>query len=442
MNKIKYIFENGGLWSRVTSFIQSNHKGVRDQNGLSNFVNGLLSAVQDQEISTGSKPIVSGIPKTFQFADQTQTKKFFSKTFSVLSMELTGLKALLPDNKLPMSVILEKTNSVQMLTRKFIVLMIFGAFLGLFPGHAFNRLTPGLGFERFFAGSQLSGNQLSCFLSYFNHMAEFMESDNPLLSDYVIFQRHHQPSKPESFFTSSMNKIHPTLIISGFMETYNPGNHVLEAIFGNKIVGSATLAGTMHQEEIIMTNAPETLVARIFHANLGDEDVLTFRGLLKFSSYSGYSGSFKYLPVTDQVMYSSIARIYASFDAMFDQNSPGKTQFSVRYSLREMNKLLPGLCEDFYGESEDASRSQFVTGYWGGGVFGGDISFKFIIQLIAACVCSRQLVFSDNSNVLDKEKIRKIEQKYVTCGALATKFFALQHQGRLRAKNTLDELLK
>lgn len=442
MNRIRYIFNESGLWGSITNFISRNHQGVTSVRHLKDFIRNLGTATGDGEIVRSTGKISTMLEQSFSNADVVQTNKFFSGTFSILSTHLVKITDLLNDNVLPVDIILQRTNAVQMFTRKFIVLIMFTAFLGLFPGRIFNSQTPGLQFDRFFSSYRASGQQLSCFLSYFNIMADKISSNDQMISDRVIFERHHRPSSPTSFFTSSSLALRPVTLITGFMESYNPGGHVLEAIFGNKEIGSETLSNSMHQEEILMSVAPETLIARIFHIRLHDEDVLSFRGLMKFSSYTGFGSSrFTYAPIkNEEEMYKSLIRVYASVDALCKQDNP--RQFTEPYSLRELNKLIPVLCADFYGESEESQRSPFVTGYWGGGVFAGDIPYKFLIQLIASCTCNRAMVFSDSLNKLDHNKVRQIEQKYRTCGQLADRFFRIQSNGGFREGNAIDEILK
>ncbi|OII73645.1 poly (ADP-ribose) glycohydrolase [Cryptosporidium ubiquitum] len=440
MNRIRYIFNEQGLWGSITSFISAKHTTVRSSATLRSFVKELGTATNDRNIISSTSSVASGIQAAFSNADSTQSSRFFSSTFSVLSQHLVKLTDNLTDNVLPIDIILPKANAIQMFTRKFIVLVIFAGFLGLFPNYIFHSRTPGLYFGNFFSGSGASGQQLSCILSYFNIMANKISSNDQLTLDLVVFERHYRHPSPESFFTSSTLNIQQTVLIKGFMETHNPGGHVVEAIFGNKVVGSAVLSNVMHQEEIMMTVAPETLISRIFHTDLNDEDVISFRGLMKFSKYNGYGSSFSYAPANEEDMYKPLTRVYGSIDAL-NKGYPQK-QFTVQYALRELNKLLPLLCSDFYGESEEKHRSPFVTGYWGGGVFGGDIPYKFVIQLLGSCVCNRPMVYSDASNKLDLNQIRRLESKYMTCGELAKAFFQLQNAGRITFNNAIGELLK
>ncbi|KAJ1605211.1 hypothetical protein OJ253_3261 [Cryptosporidium canis] len=440
MNRIRYIFNESGLWSSITTFITGNHHTVNSVFKLKSFVRDLGKATGNEEILESTHKISTMLESSFSNADKAQSNKFFSGTFSTLSLQLAKLTDHLGENALPVDIILQRTNAVQIFTRKFIVLVMFAAFLGLFPKKIFNDQTPGLGFDGFFGTSRVSGQQLSCFLSYFNIMADKISSNEHLINDRVIFERHHRVSSPVSFFTSSKSSLQGTKIIRGYMETYNHGGPLVEAIFANKVVGSSTLLNSMHQEEILMSVAPETLIARIFHTNLHSEDALTFRGLMKYSWYTGFGSTFAYVPIKEEQMHSSLIRVYASVDAFPQQSS--LRQFTEEYSLRELNKLVPVLCVDFYGEFEEGKRGPFVTGYWGGGVFGGDVIYKFLIQLIAACVCNREMVFSDTQNKLDYKKVLSIEQKYKTCGNLAEAFFRTQRQGRFFNGNAIDEILR
>jgi len=47
-------------------------------------------------------------------------------------------------------------------------------------------------------------------------------------------------------------------------------------------------------EEILFVISPELIVARLFTEPLGEDEVLLVTGTRQFSSYSGYSSSFKF----------------------------------------------------------------------------------------------------------------------------------------------------
>ncbi|KAH8582011.1 shares a domain with poly ribose glycohydrolases [Cryptosporidium sp. chipmunk genotype I] len=441
MNTIRYVFHDSGIWGKVTSFISSNYQSVNSQNTLRKFVKDLGIASNNNQIKSSTEKISTKLESAFSNADAAQSSKFFSSSFPVLSQSLVRLTDNLIDNELPRAVILQKTNATQIFTRKFIVLMLFAGFLGLFPGHIFNQQVPGLDFTGFFGGTRASSNQLSCFLSYFNIMAGKISSSDQEIHNHVIFQRHHKGSNRENFFTSSNLGIKQTQIIQGFMESYNPGGHVVEAIFANMMYGSATLHNVMNQEEIVMTIAPETLLGRIFYSDLHDEDSITVRGVMKFSGYTGFgTNNFTFRPIKESEIYAAIPRVYAVVDAI--SRGSTYTEFTLGYALRELSKLISALCDDFYGETEENDRSPFVSGYWGGGVFGGDNLYKFLIQLIAACVCNRQLVYSDGLNKLDISLIRQIETKYGTCGNLASAFFKKHRTRSFSSGNALVEMLR
>ncbi|POM84952.1 Poly (ADP-ribose) glycohydrolase (PARG) family protein [Cryptosporidium meleagridis] len=441
MSTIRYLFNESGTWSRITSFISSNYRSVNSQSTLKSFVKNLGAASSDSQIKLSTEKISSRIESSFLNADRTQSSKFFSSTFSVLSECLVKITDNLADNELPINIITKKTNSIQMLTRKIIALFLFAGFLGLFPNNFFNNQTPGLDFSGFFSSSRASSNQLSSFLSYFNTMGGKISQKDPMVNEYVIIQRHHKSPLKENMLISSTLALKQTQIISGFMESHNPGGHVVEAIFANKIYGSATLHNCMNQEEIVMTVVPETLIGRFFLENLHDEDSVTVRGAMRYSNYNGFgTDKFTFQPIKESEMYMSLPRVYAVVDAI--SRGSRLKEFTLEYALREINKLTSALCDDFYGESEERDRSQFVTGYWGGGVFGGDNQYKFILQLIAACFCNRQLVYSDGLNRLDINQIRQIEGKYTTCGELSDAFFKKHKTNSFRKGNALSEMLK
>ncbi|KAK6590234.1 hypothetical protein RS030_172605 [Cryptosporidium xiaoi] len=440
MTKIKYIFLDKLLWNPIKNYIQNHNSKVNSLTELKKFVGGISQATSNREIKDSTKRISDSISSSLPAEKDGILTEFFTNTFKVLSNLLVNIDQHLTANKLPERVIEPKTNSVMLFQRKFIASIMFGAFLGLFPGRIFNSRTPGLCFQNFFGTSVASKHQVIAFMSYFNDVATGITSNHGFVDQQVIFERHYSDPKNTHFFTNSMEQIQPTELVRGFMENYNPGGHVVESIFGNKVVGSATLSSVMHQEEIMMTNSPETLFARIFHTDMGQEDSISFRGLLRYSSYKGYgTQNYRHIDVTKEERFRALGRIYTSFDAI--PRNQGYTQFTTNYSLRELNKLVPGLCTDFYGETEVRKRSPFVGGYWGGGVFGGDIKYKFIIQLIASCVCRRPFAYADPDKHLKIQEIRQLEQKYTTCGGLAKALFDAESSGRISNGNAINVLL-
>ncbi|KAH7649995.1 hypothetical protein FG379_001839 [Cryptosporidium bovis] len=440
MTKIRYIFLDKLLWDPIKRYIQNNNSSVNSLTELKQFVGGISQTTSNREIKDSTRKISDSISSSLPVEKDGIITEFFTNTFKVLSNLLVNIDKHLTVNKLPERIIEPKTNSVMLFQRKFIASIMFGAFLGLFPGQIFNSKTPGLCFQNFFGTSSASKHQVIAFMSYFNDVAIGISSNHEFVEQQVIFERHYSAPKDTLFFINSNEAIQPTELVRGFMENYNPGGHVVEAIFGNKIVGSATLSNVMHQEEIMMTTSPETLFARIFHTNMGQEDSLSFRGLLKYSSYKGYgTNNYRHIDVTSQERFRALGRIYTSFDAI--PGNQGYTQFTTPYSLRELNKLVPGLCTDFYGETEVKQRSPFVGGYWGGGVFGGDIKYKFIIQMIASCVCRRALAYADPDKHLNLQEIRRLEQKYTTCGRLAKALFDAERAGRISKGNAINVLL-
>ncbi|KAH8740806.1 hypothetical protein FG386_002768 [Cryptosporidium ryanae] len=439
MTKINYIFLNKAIWDPIKNYIKQHNSSVNSIETFKTFIKGISSATTNNDIKDSTRKISDSIPTSFLSDKSNILSSFFNKSFRVMSNLLTEVDTHLTANELPINIIQPKTSSVLLFQRKFIALIMFGAFLGLFPGKIFHSRTPGLCFQSFFSSSSASKHQTIALIDYFNSIASGVSNNEGFVNQHVIFERHYSPKKDEQFFIGINYNIQKTELVRGYMENYNPGNHAVEAIFGNKVVGSAVLRNVMHQEEIMMTVSPETLIARIFHTDMDHEDSISFRGLLRYSSYKGYgSSNYRHVTVTNDEKFGALGRVYTSFDAI-----PGEKykQFTNSYSLRELNKLIPGLCVDFYGESEGSVRSPFVSGYWGGGVFGGDIIYKFVIQMIASCVCKRKLVYADPDRILNQQIIDKLEDKYKTCGSLAKALFEAERGSKISKKNAINVLL-
>lgn len=65
--------------------------------------------------------------------------------------------------------------------------------------------------------------------------------------------------------------------------------------FANKYIGGGVLSHGCVQEEIRFVICPELLVSLLFTERMNTNEAVLIRGCERFSSYTGYGGTFKWL---------------------------------------------------------------------------------------------------------------------------------------------------
>jgi len=255
--------------------------------------------------------------------------------------------------------------------------------------------------------------KLKCLLSYFNRVVT-----NPP-TQLITYSRKVVPARGVPNWANSSNTISKLHMASkGMIEV--EGRGMLQADFANKYVGGGVLRSGLVQEEIRFTVCPELLASLLFTEVLGDREVLVVVGVEQFTEYEGYSDSFKFAGMfKDTVGLDSSGRKETSvvaMDAIRFLNCDD--QFKMRNIDRELTKAFVGFQNRHVSSGTSHGRLQAVaTGNWGCGAFGGDIRLKWLLQMMAAAVVGRDvlyLTFGDTSLVseggdmysfLDREKV-------------------------------------
>lgn len=169
---------------------------------------------------------------------------------------------------------------------------------------------------------------------------------------------------------------------------------------------------------------PECLVSLLFTEVLGPREALLIKGADRYSSYSGYSSTFKFtgdfretIPVDakghrDISIICIDAKHYTNPYHRRNSSNPNELynmklsavleQFDRREIDREIRKALIG----FLPAPSFPSPRGLATGNWGCGAFGGISQLKACIQFIAASLAFKQedgayrfkyLTFNDSS---------------------------------------------
>jgi len=169
--------------------------------------------------------------------------------------------------------------------------------------------------------------------------------------------------------------------------------------FANKDLHIGCIISSMTQEEVLFSCCPECFVGLMFVERFQPDEAMIIRGVQRFSTYTGYSLSFKY------VGFDSGTRLHDV--VVIDACTSG--QFNRSVLLRDLNKAWLGF--------DGVCGERISTGHWGCGAFGGNKTLKFIQQICAATkaqvtldystykenICSQQ--FSKLLNIICEKKI-------------------------------------
>lgn len=188
-----------------------------------------------------------------------------------------------------------------------------------------------------------------------------------------------------------------------------------EIDFANKFIGGGVIGKGCVQEEIMFVQNPELIVSRLFTEKLEDTECLVITGYETFNETSGYSNTFRCNKVKDdrtgfyrikgtpllQRLRQTIAIDALHFHATWKQ-------YDQKNLNRELNKAYVGFNEK-QNTTEKSCSAAVATGNWGCGAFNGDKELKFLIQLMAATVAKRQVLYSTFN---DEGQAKKFSEMY------------------------------
>ncbi|XP_033230281.1 poly(ADP-ribose) glycohydrolase-like isoform X2 [Belonocnema kinseyi] len=227
--------------------------------------------------------------------------------------------------------------------------------------------------------------KLKCIFHYFRRVTAKTPDGT------ITIQRRYIPKEDCPRWNQQSQKL-PSLHITskGTIETEGAG--LLQVDFANMYVGGGVLGWGCVQEEIRFVICPELLVTMLVAEVLDDTEALVISGVERFSKYEGYSNSFKwagdFIDETPQDHSGRRKTSVVAIDALsFKQPS---TQFKMSNVIRELNKAYVG----FHGhDSHRENLPAVATGNWGCGVFHGNPQLKVLLQLMAASVAGRSVVY-------------------------------------------------
>ena len=151
------------------------------------------------------------------------------------------------------------------------------------------------------------------------------------------------------------------------------GKDYIQIDFADKFIGGYTLGPGLVQEEIRFITAPEHIVAMLITEELDDGECLIMTGCEKFSSYSGYSKSFKfegnYIDESSRDILGRKHIQWIAMDAQSYHRNP-ESQFEVVNIIRDLNKSYCAF------SASKTNESAIATGNWGCGIFQGNVHLK------------------------------------------------------------------
>ncbi|KAM8774386.1 poly(ADP-ribose) glycohydrolase isoform 2-T2 [Rhynchonycteris naso] len=289
----------------------------------------------------------------------------------------------------PIPLLKQKMNHSITMSQEQIASLLANAFFCTFPRRNAKMKSeyssyPDINFNRLFEGhSSRKPEKLKTLFCYFRRVTEkkptgLVTFTRQSLEDFPEWERCEKP----------LTRLHVTY--DGTIE--GNGQGMLQVDFANRFVGGGVTSAGLVQEEIRFLINPELIVSRLFTEVLDHNECLIITGTEQYSEYTGYAETYRWARSHEdgnerdawQRRSTEIVAIDAlHFRRYLDQFVPEKIR-------RELNKaycgfLRPGVASEHL--------SAVATGNWGCGAFGGDARLKALIQILAAAVAERDVVY-------------------------------------------------
>ncbi|XP_055986388.1 poly(ADP-ribose) glycohydrolase [Sorex fumeus] len=289
----------------------------------------------------------------------------------------------------PIPLLKQKMNHSITMSQQQIASLLANAFFCTFPRRNAKMKSeyssyPDINFNRLFEGrSSRKPEKLKTLFCYFRRVTEKKPTG------LVTFTRQSLEDFPEwERCEKTLTRLHVTY--EGTIE--GNGQGMLQVDFANRFVGGGVTGAGLVQEEIRFLINPELIVSRLFTEVLDHNECLIITGTEQYSEYTGYAETYRWARSHEdgsekddwQRRGTEIVAIDAlHFRRYLDQFVPEKIR-------RELNKAYCGFLRP--GVSSE-NLSAVATGNWGCGAFGGDARLKALIQILAAAVAERDVVY-------------------------------------------------
>ncbi|KAB0384187.1 hypothetical protein FD755_006104 [Muntiacus reevesi] len=289
----------------------------------------------------------------------------------------------------PIPLLKQKMNHSITMSQEQIASLLANAFFCTFPRRNAKMKSeyssyPDINFNRLFEGrSSRKPEKLKTLFCYFRRVTEKKPTG------LVTFTRQSLEDFPEwERCEKLLTRLHVTY--EGTIE--GNGQGMLQVDFANRFVGGGVTSAGLVQEEIRFLINPELIVSRLFTEVLDHNECLIITGTEQYSEYTGYAETYRWARSHEdrserddwQRRSTEIVAIDAlHFRRYLDQFVPEKIR-------RELNKAYCGFLRP--GVSSE-NLAAVATGNWGCGAFGGDARLKALIQILAAAVAERDVVY-------------------------------------------------
>ncbi|XP_026667090.1 poly(ADP-ribose) glycohydrolase-like isoform X2 [Ceratina calcarata] len=328
--------------------------------------------------------------------DEEETRSFFDTLLPKMVQLALQLPVLVTG---PVPLLKRHTNRTISLSQLQIASLLANAFFCTFPRRnstnpqsEYGRY-PHINFQKLYSqcrgrNSNKRGSlmeKIKCILHYFRRVT----CKAP--EGVVTIQRRYIPISNCPKWEEQVQTLLPLHITS--RGTIENGKGLLQVDFANKFVGGGVLSRGCVQEEIRFVICPELLVTMLVAEELDDTEALIVCGVERYSECKGYSKTFQWVGnYDDETPRDSSGRRLTSvvaIDAL--RFTYPQTQFNISNIRRELNKAYVGFvgCE----RSCRTNLPAVATGNWGCGAFRGNAKLKSLLQLMAAAVAGRSIVY-------------------------------------------------
>ncbi|KAL7671566.1 hypothetical protein ACOME3_006460 [Neoechinorhynchus agilis] len=234
--------------------------------------------------------------------------------------------------------------------------------------------------------------KLACYLGYMVHQLKNMDK----LEYGVTFYRARIPRSPPSILKTFLDQspgISRTAVTTKLLT--DDFATCLQVDFADEYVGGESLRYDMAQEEVIFCLRPELLVSMLFTTRLQDREALQMTGARIFNDTDGYSDKFEYTgPNLEDVPMDGKRRFTSNItaiDAIHFQANNVNEQYDMANIDREILKAVVGFAHS--SRFQNTWTNAISTGKWGSGIFNANLELKFVIQLLAASITGRHLIY-------------------------------------------------
>lgn len=242
----------------------------------------------------------------------------------------------------------QQCESVMAVDKRFIACVLASAFLCCLPPPPPDALVRSLNFNNFFACfhreeiQKTQAAKLRCIIHYF----ERLSIDWPGIQGRVFYSRQVLPqnSLPDLEDWMSCDLPLCPVVIDSKTALEDSGEHLLQVVFVNDIIGGGVLGGDHFQEEIRFCINPELLLAIMFAEAMQDNECIVVRGIERFSSYAGYGKTFEFASdfkdKSQRDDNGDFLTTVVAMDAKQFKRSHKEAQYEEAAVVRELNKAF------------------------------------------------------------------------------------------------------